>query len=89
MHPSQSDGTYGAIEQKVHDAVRKRDRLDVRMHFLTLRSASAHRCITRGSVAGHGVVPQELGHRSCDGLGTLDVEEMADAIDRALLDVRE
>ena len=41
------------------------------------------------SVAGHGVVPQELGHSSCDGLGTLDVQEMADAIDRAVLDVRE
>lgn len=41
------------------------------------------------SVAGHGVAPQELGHPSCDGLGTLDVQEMADAIDRAVLDVRE
>ena len=41
------------------------------------------------SVAGHGVAPQELGHPSCDGFGTLDVQEMADAIDRAVLDVRE
>lgn len=39
--------------------------------------------------ASHGVAPQEFGHRLCDGFGTLDVQEMADAIDRAVLDVRE
>jgi hypothetical protein len=30
-----------------------------------------------------------LGHRSRDGLGMLDVQEMADSVDRAVLDVRE
>jgi hypothetical protein len=37
----------------------------------------------------HRVSPEELRHCSSDGLGTLDVQEMADAADRALLDVRE
>jgi hypothetical protein len=35
------------------------------------------------------VARQELGHRSCDRLGALDVQEMSDAVDGAILDVRE
>jgi hypothetical protein len=54
-----------------------------------LGSRAGLQCWAPASVAGHGVAPQELGHPSCDGFGTLDVQEMADAIDRAVLDVRE
>jgi len=32
---------------------------------------------------------EELRDRSSDGLGTLDLEQMTDAFDRAVLDVRE
>ena len=39
------------------------------------------------SVARHGVAPKELGPPSCDGLGAPDVQEMPDAVDRALVDV--
>jgi hypothetical protein len=41
------------------------------------------------SVAGHGVISQELGHCPGDGLRTLDLQEMADAIDDPFLDVRD
>ena len=41
------------------------------------------------SGAGHRVPGQELGHRLSDGLGTLDVQEMADTLDGAVLDLRE
>ena len=54
-----------------------------------LGSRAGPQCWAPASVAGHGVAPQELGHPSCDGFGTLDVQEMADAIDRAVLDMRE
>jgi hypothetical protein len=40
-------------------------------------------------IAGHGVSREELSQLSSDGLRTLDVQEMAHAVDRALLDVRE
>jgi hypothetical protein len=40
-------------------------------------------------VAGHGVSLQELGHGLRYGLGALDLQEMANAVDRELLDVRE
>ncbi len=40
-------------------------------------------------VAGDRVSRQELRNRSSDRLGTLDLQEMADPVDRAFLDVRE
>ena len=40
-------------------------------------------------VAGDRVSSQELRHRLSDGLGALDLQEMADPVDCALLDVRE
>ena len=41
------------------------------------------------SLGSHGVARQELRHRSSDGLGTLDVQEMADTFDGAILDLWE
>ena len=40
-------------------------------------------------VAGHGVSRQEPRHPSSDGLGPLDLQEMADPLDCELLDLRE
>ena len=42
-----------------------------------------------GVVGGDGVSRQKLRNRLSDGLGTLDLQEMAHPVDRALLDVRE
>jgi hypothetical protein len=41
------------------------------------------------SVVGHRVSPQKLRNPPSHGLGTLDLQEMAHAVDRALVDVRE
>ena len=41
------------------------------------------------SVADQRLAREELAHLFCDGLGTLDVEEMADIVDVAVLDIRE
>ena len=46
-------------------------------------------CGGRALSRRHGVSRQELRHRSSDGLGTLDLQEMTRAFDRAVLDVRE
>src|SRR4051794_14198100 len=48
------------------------------------RRASSHG--DRQLVAGDRVALQELRHAASDGFGALDVEEMADALDRELLD---
>src|SRR5215207_3219474 len=45
--------------------------------------------LIRSHDAGHGVTPQELRYRSSDGLRLLDLQEMADPVDRAFLDVRQ
>jgi hypothetical protein len=56
---------------------------------LSSAGSRAAREVGPASVADHGVARQELGHPSCDEFGALDVQEMSDALDRALLDVRE
>jgi len=38
------------------------------------------------SPVGDGVAPEEARDRSGDGLGPLDVQQVADAVDRALVD---
>jgi hypothetical protein len=47
------------------------------------------RSLRANVVGSHGVLRQEPRHPSSDGLGTLDVQEMAHPVDRALLDVRD
>ena len=42
-----------------------------------------------GVVGGDRVSRQELRHRLSDRLGTLDLQEMTDPVDRAFLDVGE
>src|SRR5687768_6987874 len=44
---------------------------------------------SRGAVVGDRVSGQELRQHLSDRLGTLDLQEMADPVDRAFLDVRE
>jgi hypothetical protein len=54
-----------------------------------LSAAVLARGVDLASLGGHRVVRQEFRHRSSDGLGTLDVQEMADTLDGAVLDLRE
>jgi RNA polymerase-interacting CarD/CdnL/TRCF family regulator len=39
------------------------------------------------SSLGDEAASEELGHRSGDGLGALDMQEMTDAVDRAVLEI--
>jgi hypothetical protein len=39
--------------------------------------------------AADGVLAEKLRHSPRDGLGTLDVQQVTDAIDRALVDLRQ
>ena len=76
--PERRDALHGARRHAVSGARALRDG----------RSTPRIGGIRREPGGRHGVSPEELGNPSSDGLGALNVQEMPDAIDHAVLDVR-